>query len=136
MKIVVCVSDGGGLTFNNRRQSKDVKMIENLSNLTEDSIVYTNDFSAPLFEDSTLSVLSVSNPLDSAGKEDYVFAENFALNEKKEEISRLVIYKWNRKYPYDRRLDVSPEEMGMSLVETIDFEGKSHEKITREIWER
>ena len=136
MRVVVCISDGGGMLFNKRRQSRDVKLIENLSELLEDGLIYTNDFSAPLFEGSALSVLSVSNPLDSATSGDTVFAENLSLKDKEDKISSLVIYKWNRKYPADRYLDVSPEKLGMRLAETLDFVVKSHEKITREIWER
>lgn len=136
MRVVVCISNGGGMMFNKRRQSRDAELIENLSLLVGDGTVYTNDFSAPLFEGSSLSVLSVSSPLECAGEDDTVFAENISLKEKKDKISSLVIYKWNRRYPSDKYLDVSPEELGMRLADTLDFAGKSHEKITRETWNR
>ena len=52
------------------------------------------------------------------------------------DISRLIIYNWNRRYPFDRQLDISPAKMGFKLVSVTEFEGSSHEKITKEIYER
>ena len=48
----------------------------------------------------------------------------------------LVIYRWNRTYPFDTRMEFVPSENGFALEETLDFEGSSHPKITREIWKR
>lgn len=136
MTVTVCVSDGGGMMFNKRRQSKDAEVIRDIEKLVSDGILFISDFSAPLFSDCEISAIAVSDPLDSAGKGDFAFVEDRSLSAYKEKISRLVIYRWNRKYPTDFYLDTDPEKEGMELVNTLDFVGKSHEKITREIWER
>ena len=52
------------------------------------------------------------------------------------ELDELVIYRWNRRYPADRRLRFLPQERGMVLIERTEFAGYSHERITREIWRK
>ena len=136
MTVIVCISDGGGMLFNNRRQSKDSLLIENVSLLVGDGTLYVSSFSERLFENSSLCTIVASDPLKTADREDFVFVENLLLLEYKEKIDRLVIYKWNRLYPFDFRLDINPQKEGMKLCDVLEFEGSSHKKITREIWER
>ena len=136
MTVFVCVDDKGGMTFNGRRQSRDSAIIKDLAKHTDDGVLYISDFSERLFEDSEASVISVSSPLDSAYPDGYAFVENTPLCEHKNKIDRLVIYKWNRHYPSDKKLDISPDELKMHLVESYDFPGTSHDKITKLIYER
>ena len=136
MTAIVCICDGGGMLFNNRRLSRDRLLMENLSAFIGDGALYISDFSERLFEKSDLCTIVASEPLDCAKKEDFVFVENQSLAQHKDKIERLVIYKWNRSYPFDFSLDISPEKEKMTLTESGDFKGSSHEKITREIWER
>ena len=58
--------------------------------------------------------------------------ENQLLKQQEEHISQLIVYKWNRKYPADFRLDLDLSQW--NLKEQIEFVGNSHEKITREIY--
>ena len=136
MTVIVCISDGGGMTFNKRRQSRDAEIIRDIEGLASDGAFFISDFSESLFSESEISAIAVSEPLACAKGGDIVFIENSGIAEYKEKISRLVIYRWNRKYPADTYLDINPEKEGMSLTASVDFAGKSHEKITREIWER
>ena len=71
-----------------------------------------------------------------AGKGGFAFIETPPLAPYKAKIDTLVIYKWNRHYPSDKKLDIAPRDMGMRLVKTYDFVGSSHEKITKEVYER
>lgn len=136
MTVILCVSDGGGMLFNKRRQSRDAELIRDVERLVSDGVLFISDFSAPLFSVSRVSTIAVSDPLSSAGEGDFVFVEDRSLASYKDKISRLIIYRWNRKYPSDFYLDLDPEREGMHLALTADFVGKSHEKITREVWER
>ncbi len=136
MTLVVCLSDGGGMIYNNRRLSRDRILMENLSELVGEYTLYISDFSAPLFESSDISAIAVSDPMFSAGDGDFAFVEDRGASKYKEKIKRLVIYRWNRDYPFDMAFDVDPDGEGMELVESVDFAGYSHEKITREIWRR
>ena len=134
MRIIACVSDDFGLLFNMRRQSRDRRILEDISTLVGDAVLYINDFSIPLFDSAKISVLSVTDPLKAAGSDDFVFVENMSVLDFKDKIEEVILYKWNRKYPADFKLDLEPSAEGMSLCESIDFVGHSHEKITREIW--
>ena len=49
-----------------------------------------------------------------------------------ERADRLVLYRWGRHYPADRRLDLPPA--GWRLEEQTEFPGRSHDMITKEIY--
>ncbi len=136
MNVIACVSDGGGMLFSKRRVSRDAAVISDVIKTVGDGVLFISDYSAMLFEGRKFSAVSVSNPLESAGEGDFVFLESAGLSEYKGKLKSLVIYRWNRKYPFDVKLDFSPEKEGMRLCDTLEFSGKSHEKITRETWVR
>ncbi len=138
MTAAVCICDKGGMLFNKRRQSRDKEVIRDIEKLGEHlgGAVFISDFSVKLFSESEMSVISVSDPLESAGDGDIAFVENLSLAPYKDKIDTLIIYKWNRSYPSDFKLDLEPRNEGMELLESIDFAGHSHEKITREIWKK
>lgn len=134
MTVIVCLSDGGGMTFNKRRQSRDVAVIKDIEKLVCDGALFISEFSLSLFSESNLSVIAVTDPLSVADTEDFVFLEDRGVCEYGSKIEKLVIYRWNRKYPTDLKFDIDPVSRGMKLCEIFEFAGKSHEKITREIW--
>ena len=74
------------------------------------------------------------SPLDEAESGDFCFIESLPLCNHVEDIEALVIYRWNRIYPYDKTLDIDPQAEGFKLSEVKDFAGSSHEKITKEIY--
>ena len=53
----------------------------------------------------------------------------------KDKINSVIVYKWNRQYPSDMKLDIEPSE-GRVLVSSVEFAGYSHEKITKEVYSR
>lgn len=132
MTVFVCIDDRGGMLFNKRRQSRDSRVIEDVIRTAEDGVLYISDFSEILFEESDASVISVPAPLESARSESFVFIENEHLKEYVDKIDRLIIYKWNRKYPSDFTLDIDPIADGFKKKSTREFKGTSHDKITRE----
>lgn len=132
MTVFVCIDDRGGMLFNKRRQSRDSRVIEDVIRTAEDGVLYISDFSEMLFEESEASVISVPDPLESAGEGGFVFIENRHLKEHIKKIDRLIIYKWNRKYPSDFTLDIDPIADGFKKKSTREFGGTSHDKITRE----
>ena len=136
MTVIVCVSDGGGMLFGGRRVSRDRCVLEDIARLCDGGALFVGDISEPLFSESDASVISVTDPLSSADTGDFVFIEDWSLSEYASKIAKLIIYRWNRKYPFDFSLDLDPRAAGMTLLESIDLKGKSHEKITREIWRK
>lgn len=136
MTVFLCTDDRGGMLFNKRRQSRDSKVIEDVSRSVGDGTLYISDFSEALFAESDISVISVSDPLVSARENGCVFVECHRLSEHIRYIDTLIIYRWNKKYPYDFLLDIAPEECGFKLCETAELQGSSHDKITKEIYRK
>lgn len=134
MTVFLCTDERGGMIFMNRRVSSDKILTKDIEKSVGDGVLYISDFSEFLFENSDISVMSVPNPLDLAGENDFVFVENFSLKESVERIDKLIIYNWNRKYPFDFSLDINPLKEGFTLSKKYDFKGKSHDKITKEIY--
>ena len=136
MTVFVCIDERGGMTFNSRRQSRDALVISDVLSHAADSPIYVTDFSEELFEDSGASVISVPDPLGSACAGSFVFVENLPLRPSLDRIDTLVIYCWNRAYPFDTSLNVDPEKEGFRLTRVTEFEGKSHKNIRKEVYER
>ena len=134
MTVIVCIDERGGMLFMKRRVSKDRELINDVIKTVGDGTLYISDFSEQLFADSDISVMSVPDPLECAKKEDFVFVENFELKPASERIEKLMVYNWNRKYPFDFSIDISPLQEGFKLLESYDFKGYSHDKITKEIY--
>ncbi len=128
MKLIVCLDDSNGMMFNNRRQSRDRVLVENVLELCKGEKLYITKFSAKLFPEYSVEI--VDNPAEVG--DGYCFAEDFTVNE--EVVDEIIVYKWNRIYPADTYFNIQLENW--SLMETVDFEGSSHEKITREIYRR
>ncbi len=136
MTVIVCLSDGGGMLFGGRRTSRDKAVVADISKMCDGGALFVGGISEALFTESDASVISVTDPLASADDGDFAFVEDRHLSPYKDKISELVIYRWNRKYPFDFSLDLTPKDIGMRLFESVDFKGNSHEKITREIWRK
>lgn len=134
MKIIVCLDDNNGMLFNKRRQSRDEKILENIAELTNE--LWISPFSEKLFTSMSCEEQIHTNVddafLTNANNDDYCFVENEKLLPCQDKIDQLIVYKWNRKYPADFKLDLDLKEW--KLIESVDFTGKSHEKITRETY--
>ncbi|MBQ8559289.1 MAG: hypothetical protein IJ439_04825 [Tyzzerella sp.] len=129
MKVIVCVDDNLGMLFNKRRQSRDAKVIEDIFKMTER--LWIHPFSDKLFLDHDGRVVVDEEFLGKAGRGEFCFVENQQLAPYSDKIEQIILYKWNRKYPSDFKLDVNLKDW--ELIERIEFEGSSHEKITREV---
>ena len=136
MTVIVCLSDGGGMLFGGRRNSRDKAVLADIAKICDGGALFVGSISESLFSESDASVISVSDPLASAGEGDFAFIEDRHLSLHKDKITELVIYRWNRKYPFDFGIDIEPEDIGLSLAESFDFKGNAHDKITREIWRK
>lgn len=136
MTVFVCIDDRGGMTFNSRRQSRDMLVTEDILNHAGDHPLYVTDFSEDLFENTDAQLISVPTPLSSARSDAFIFIENLPLLPDLDKIKNLVIYRWNRVYPHDTILDINPQKEGFTLTRVTEFAGKSHEKITKEIYTR
>ena len=120
MIVIVCTEDRGGMLFNNRRVSKDRTVIQKILELSEGKKLWIHPFSEKLFEQE--------HP-EKAGEGDICFVENQSLKGTEGRIEKLIVFGWNRAYPFDLKLDLDLEQMEKTAEE--EFAGYSHEKITR-----
>ena len=55
MKIIVCLDDGGGMTFNKRRQSRDRILLADIKAMTEGETLFASPFSEKLLKRSYMA---------------------------------------------------------------------------------
>ena len=122
--------------FNNRRQSRDRTLIADVVKMAEGSRLYIDEYSRLLFADFDGSYTVEPNMLSVAEDGDFCFVENKRLKDSVGRIKEIVLYRWNRRYPSDFKFDLDLKAEGFSLVEVSEFEGYSHEKITKEVFRR
>ena len=65
---------------------------------------------------------------------EYCFVEKENLEPFEDKIEKIVVYKWNCTYPYDKVFDIDLDKW--NLLNSSDFSGKSHEKITMEVYSK
>lgn len=131
MKVIICLDDNGGMLFNNRRQSRDKEVLKDIINNLKGKKLHISPFSEKLFADYSENVIVDEDFLNEASENDVCFVENNALKDVSG-ISEITVYKWNRIYPSDLKCDI--DFSLYTLVESVDFKGFSHDKITKETY--
>lgn len=135
MVLCVCLDDRGGMSFNRRRQSRDRAVCERILSLVREcgGTLYVCAESRPLFADGA-KILPEPCDFSLLCENDFFFAEDPSVLPPREAVGRLIVYRWNRTYPFDRRFPT--ENFLPTLLEKTDFAGHSHEKITEEVYTR
>lgn len=134
MIAAVCIGEGDGMLFNRRRVSRDQAQQADLLALCGDGRLWMNGYSAPLFADVPDRITVDEDFLEKAGPGEVCFVENRLLAPAADRVEAVVLYRWNRAYPADVRLDL--DLSAFQLAERTEFPGSSHEKITRELYRR
>ena len=128
MTVYLCLDDRGGMLFNKRRLSRDAAQ---LADMAAEGPLTIDAFSEKL-------LLSANIPYTLADGELPADAHFFNEARRPETLlplaEKLVIYRWNRHYPSDVRWEGQPADFGFTLTETLEFPGKSHEMITKEVY--
>ena len=127
MTLYICLDDRNGLRFNKRRQSRDIAVLEDIRRCLTGPLLIES-FSEKLIREAEIPYV-----LPPEQAEDF-FLEDAPGEEVLSRCEKVVIYRWNRHYPGDVHWNPDLEERGFSLAETAEFPGKSHEKITREVY--
>lgn len=134
MTIIICVDDRYGMTFNKRRQSQDKLLRARILRITKGKRLYMNAYSFKQFSEENAPQIVVDDSfLDNAQSNDYCFVENVDIVPYLARIDKIILYKWNRKYPNDFAFEVSVLD-GWTMDKTADFAGFSHDNITEEIY--
>ena len=129
MTVYLCLDDRGGLLYNGRRLSRDAVLLADMAAMVPD-VLTIDPFSEKLIREAEIPYVL---PPETA--EDF-FAEDVPAEEILAQTAKIVIYRWNRLYPADVRWEPDLAAMGFAPRETTEFPGRSHEKITREVYER
>ena len=131
MTVFVCLDDNNGMMFNGRRQSRDKTVVERVCEISGSSRLYANSYSSPLF-DGADNLITDDDPMGVSQNGDYCFIENLSLKEYLHKIETIIIYRWNRKYPSDFKLDV--DISSWKFESRFEFKGNSHDLITEEVY--
>lgn len=132
MTLYLCVDDNLGLLFNKRRQSRDIRVLEDMAAPLAAPLTI-DPFSEKLLADAGIPYCLACETLH---EDAHYFVENRCPQELIGQASTIVLYRWNRHYPADMYFTADLSAEGFSLAETLEFPGKSHEKITKEVYTR
>lgn len=137
MIAIVCVDDNMGMAFNHRRQSQDHVLREKIITMAGQSGLWTSPYSEKQFLDEQKAYLKVHKEyLLMAKQGEFCFVELDALSKAEETIEKLILCRWNRRYPADVYLDIELTNGKWKGTILEEFGGSSHERITMELWER
>jgi len=135
VKVIVIVDDRMGTEYNRRPLSRDRKLIRDLLFLTGPAPLYADARLLSLFPENDRHSVRVSDdPFADAGPGEYVLAGGRPLSDIQDQIEELILYRWNRHYPSDKRLDLDPD--AWTLMQYASFAGSSHPRISREIYKK
>lgn len=136
MTLITCIDDRGGQAFHRRRLSRDRALCKRILELAGTGPLRLSPYSLPLFEALSPSVPLLAGEDYLAGADGLCFAEREDLAPWLDRADRLVLFRWNRAYPFDLRFPLEELERHWVLTGTADFPGSSHEKITEETYEK
>ncbi len=127
MRVFVCVDQKDGLLFNNRRPSRDRVVIEDIEKMSDGQDIAMSEYSAKLFE-------GYDHVVVTENFKDYenVFSEQADLKELAWD--ELIVYRWDKVYPSDVKLDVDLSSLKLKDVSTL--QGYSHDTILKEVYVR
>lgn len=134
MNLIVVVDEDNGMMFNHRRQSQDAILRDHILKMAESTALWMNTYTRKQFGSIPSYVHISENPMDEAGTGEFCFVEDLEVSAYIEKIEHLIIFRWNRRYPGDFQFGIGLG--GWKLMKTYEFEGKSHEKITGEVYIR
>lgn len=129
------MDDRGGLSFNGRRQSQDRRVREDLLAMARRRDAVDGRLLPGDSSQSRRLPPSRWTGTPPPGRQRGAGCACWSSRTRRrpwERADRLVLYRWGRRYPADRRLDLPPK--GWRLEGRTEFPGRSHDMITKEIY--
>ncbi|MBR5534617.1 MAG: ribonuclease Z [Ruminiclostridium sp.] len=135
MIVIACVDNKMGMLFNHCRQSQDRVLRSHILEVTKETRLWMNGYSAKQFKEGLPSHVTVAEDfLSQAAPGEFCFAENTELLPWERQTEGIILYRWNRDYPADT---VFPLDLSQfTLQSTQEFPGSSHKTITEEVYTR
>ena len=127
MTLILWAGKNGEMMFNRRRCSSDREVIADIQAMYDPSEICVSAYSSSLFDGA-----KVISDLSEA-EWGVLFLEDLPMDAALAQAKKLIVYRFDRVYPADVRL-VIPQDFHMT--ESREFAGFSHEKITREVYEK
>ena len=87
-------------------------------------------YSKELFENTPAKIQISEDYFNQVSDNEYCFIENQIVDILK--AKKVVVYRWDKVYPADYKLPLRQYK----LVSTLEFQGYSHDKIVKEVYER
>lgn len=146
MTLIVCLDVNNGIGFNNRRQSRDREIIEDILKNT-DSTLWILQESLELFEDyfdsysndniklntNVLENIKVDNNWnEKINDKEYCFIEKNVSRQLIGRFNTIIIYRWDKVYPSDEVFNI--DQNIYELNEVYEIKGYSHDVIKKEIY--
>ena len=134
MILICCIEDALGMAFSRRRVSRDRAVCEDILREAGSSPIWMDVRSTVLFRDMGGNIITEPDFALKASRGEYCFLEFSAPAQYEEKAEKLILYRWNRRYPSDLKFDI---DLGSWSLETsCDFVGSSHDTITKEVYIR
>ena len=124
MTVIVWAGKNGEMLFNKRRCSRDKAVVDEILSAFGQQLC-VSEYSAPLFDGCR-----VISDLAEVG-DGVLFLEDLPLSPALLQTEKLIVYRFDRVYPADVRLEIP---QNFTLTENTEFSGFAHEKITREVY--
>lgn len=135
MIMITVIDDNMGMMFNNRRQSQDCILREQILALAGSGKLWMNHYTHGQFLNRDSASITVDDAfLKKAGAGEYCFVENISPASFENYIEKIILFRWNRMYPADFYFDIDLAGSEWRQVETEEFPGSSHKKITKETY--
>lgn len=131
MQVIIIVENRNGMLFNHRRVSRDQKVSERILAYCKEKKLWMNAYSAKLFENNPQICVSETF-LEQ--KDAICFVEDQDVTPYLPEIDTIILFHWNRDYPADLFFTVDLSEW--NRIHQEEFAGKSHDKITMEVYKK
>ena len=131
MQVIITVENRNGMLFNHRRVSRDQKISERILAYCKEKRLWMNAYSAKLFENNPQ--IRVSETFLEQ-KDAICFVEDQDVTPYLPEIDTIILFHWNRDYPAYFFFTVDLSEW--NRIHQEEFAGKSHEKITMEVYKK
>ena len=136
MIVIACLDAENGMLFNGRRQSRDRRVIQDISEMVKGEKLLMSSYSHSLFANEMINTIVDNDFLSKASPGDFCFVENLPIGVFADKIEKVVIYRWNKKYPQTTGFDLPVNSSNWYLESSLEFPGYSHETIKKEIYYR
>lgn len=135
MKLILCLDDHNGYSFNRRRQTRDRNVRRHFIAVVGDrnEMIYVNSYTRRSFVSDELFAPCIADEGDEflckAQEEGaWAFSENRDVSSFINDVDEMLIYRWNRTYPRD--ICFPQEEFdSFTVVSKVPVYANSHENV-------